>query len=224
MKQKYFRIAEIIIWFGILLGSLYYFIVETQMKDISQNMYYLFVDDAGGLVKGSPVRLMGINIGYIQDVKIFDNKVFVSFHLTKNDTALPKKTAAIIEFYGLGGSTSLELMPDNSITEEDRDAILLVNSYRVKDLWDGQALVAHVMIDIYGGIGRTIQSAGLINKKELLKQSEAFKNFAKQAGIVNTAQTVIIEKLSENTKDYLKKINAQNNIQEQNNENSKKEI
>ncbi len=202
MKKKYIWIAEIIIWILIILGSLFFFVIQTKIKDNAQNMYYIFVDDAGGLVVGSPVRLMGINIGYVKDVKIFDNKVFVSFLVTKEDAVLPRKTAAIIEFYGLGGSTSLELMQDDSIETTDREVIFPVNSYRVKDLWDGQTLVANVMIDIYGGIGRTIQGADLINKKQYFKQSALVKDITRQTGAINTAQTVIIEKLTESTKKY----------------------
>ena len=51
-----------------------------------KNSFYIFFDDVDGLVKGSPVRLMGINIGYVRDVKIFDNKVFISFLVTKKQT------------------------------------------------------------------------------------------------------------------------------------------
>ncbi len=200
MKRKYIWLIEIIVWTLIVLGSLFFFIYKTKIESETQNMYYIFVNDAGGLINGSPVRLMGINIGYIKDVKIFDNKVFVSFIVNKKGVKLPKKTSAIIEFYGLGGSTSLELMQDDTIISQDRDVILPVNSYRVKDLWDGQTLVANVLIDIYGGIGRTIKSADLLNKKEYLKQSALVKDFSSKTGEINTFQTVIIEKLTKDTK------------------------
>ncbi len=215
MKKKTIWIIEIIIWLLIIFGSIFFFVIQTNIKESKQNMYYFFVEDAGGLVKGSPVRLMGITIGYIKDVKIFDNKVFISFLVTKEDVQIPKKTAAIIEFYGLGGSTSLELMQDNSLQTGDRDVIIPTNSYRVKDLWDGQTLVANVLIDIYGGIGRTIKSADLINKKQYLKQSELVKEFAKEAGIVNTAQTVIIEKLTANTKKYINSNTTENETEKE---------
>ncbi len=210
MKKKYIWITEIIIWFILIFGSIFSFIIYTKIKDNEQNMYYIFVNDAGGLVQGSPVRLMGINIGYIKEVKIFDNKVFISFLVTQKDTVLPKKTTAIIEFYGLGGSTSLELMQDNSIESRDREIILPLNTYRVKDLWDGQEAVANVMIDIYGGIGRGIKAADLINKKEYFKQSALVKQFAKETDLFNESQTVIINKLS---KDKVLFDESNNNIE-----------
>ena len=114
MKIKNLYLVEIIVWLIILGCAFYFFIYSSTIKENVQNSYYLFFDDAGGLVKGSPVRLMGINIGYVRDVKIFDNKVFVSFLVTKNNVNIPRKANASIEFYGLGGSTSLELNPRNS--------------------------------------------------------------------------------------------------------------
>ena len=83
--------------------------------------------------------------------------------------------------------------------------ILQGESYRVQDFWDGQKLVSNVLIDIYGGMGRTIQNADLLNNKHLLKQSDLVKSFTKEAGKINTAQSVIIYKLTESTLDYVEK-------------------
>lgn len=217
MKIKNLYLIEIIIWL-LIIGSLFYFFVYTStIKENVQNSYYLFFDDAGGLVKGSPVRLMGINIGYVRDVKIFDNKVFVSFLVTKDNVNMPKQAIASVEFYGLGGSTSLELIPNKSIAKEDQEIILPVESYRIQDFWDGQELVANVMIDIYGGIGRTIQSADLINNKSWFKQSNLVKEISNQTSVINTAQSVMIYKLTEATLNYsIQKQEEKNRIDESN--------
>lgn len=212
MKKKYIWLFEIIIWLLIISGGLFYVIYNTSIKENVKNTYYIFFDDVDGLVKGSPVRLMGINIGYVKDIKIFDNKVFVSFLVTKENVSIPSQTEATIEFYGLGGSTSLELNPSLNISDYKTEEITPVNTYRVQDLWDGQQLVANVMIDIYGGIGRTIQNTGLLDNKAFLKQSSLVKEFSRQAGMVNTAQSVIIYKLTENS---LKQLKTENKIQEE---------
>ncbi len=204
-KKKYIWFFEILTWLLIFSIGLFVFIYNTSIKDNVKNSFYIFFDDVDGLVKGSPVRLMGINIGYVRDVKIFDNKVFISFLVTKENIQIPKRATATIEFYGLGGSTSLELNPATSAEDSNEEMILQGESYRVQDFWDGQELVSNVMIDIYGGIGRTIQSADLINNKQLFKQSDLVKNFTKEAGKINTAQSVIIYKLTESTLDYVEK-------------------
>ncbi len=205
MKRKYIWLIEILVWLLIISGGLLFFIYKTTIKDNIQNTYYLFFDDVDGLVKGSPVRLMGINIGYVRDIKIFDNKVFVSLLVTEDNVTIPKRATATIEFYGLGGSTSLELNPATASDTDDGEELIPSESYRVQDFWDGQKLVANVMIDIYGGIGRTIQASGLINNKDYLKQSSLVKSFIKQTGSINTAQSVIIYKLTEATNPYVQK-------------------
>lgn len=204
-KKKYIWFFEILVWLLIISIGLFTFIYNTAVKNNVKNTFYIFFDDVDGLVKGSPVRLMGINIGYVRDVKIFDNKVFISFLVTKENIQIPKRATATIEFYGLGGSTSLELNPSTASEDSNEEMILQGESYRVQDFWDGQKLVSNVLIDIYGGMGRTIQKADLINNKDLLKQSKLVKDFTKEAGKINTAQSVIIYKLTESTLDYVEK-------------------
>ncbi len=201
MKKKYILLIELLIWFFVLAAGLYFFFYNAAIKDNVKNSYYIFVEDAGGLVQGSPVRLMGINIGHVRDVKIFDNKVFVSFLITKDETELPRKVLATIEFYGLGGSTSLELMPAKDQGDESQ-VIMPSESYRVQDYWDGSELASNVMIDTYTSVGRSIDKADLINNKKSLMQSSLLKGYSDETERVNTAQSVIIYKLTESTLDY----------------------
>ncbi len=205
MKKKYIIITELIIWLLILSGGFYFFLYKTTLKDNTNNSYYLFFDDAGGLVKGSPVRLMGMNIGYVRDVKIFENKVFVSFLVTKENVKVPNRATATIEFYGLGGSTSLELSQKTSADEENEDTIIPSDTYRIQDYWSGATLSANVMIDIYGSIGRTIHSTNILNHKDWIKQSAVIKDFATLTNQINEEESVIIHKMSELTKEYSKK-------------------
>ncbi len=159
------------------------------------------------------------HIGYIRQIKIFDNKVFVSFLVTEKNVTMPKCAKATIEFYGLGGSTSLELTPVNIKEVDNTEEIIPSKSYRVQDFWNGQALVADVMINIYGAIGRTIKSTGLIDKKDYLKQSALINKFAQQTGQINEAQTVLIYKMSEATLNYLPKLPDDADLTEEEKEN-----
>lgn len=208
MKRKYIWLIEIVVWIFIISIGLFSIIYNTAIKDNTKNSYYIFLDDAGGLVQGSPVRLMGITIGYIKDVKIFDNKVFISFLITEKGAQLPKRSEAIVEFYGLGGSTSLELQPQVP-TKDDREIIIPTKTYRVQDFWHGSELVSNVLIDIYGGAGRSIEKANLIENKHLFKQSDLVKAIAGKTEEVNTAQTVIIYKFTSNTFKFVEEKNRQ---------------
>ena len=203
MKRKYIWLFEIIFWLLIISVSLFFFIYNTSVKENKNNTYYTFFDDVEGLVQGSPVRLMGINIGYVRDVKIFDNKVFVSFLVTKENVSIPKRATATIEFYGLGGSTSLELDASTADENSNEKILLIGESYRVQDFWNGQELVSNVMIDIYSGVGRTIQNADLLNNKQLFKQSNLVKKITNETSKINTEQSVLIYKLTENTLNFV---------------------
>lgn len=197
-KKKYIWFFEILIWLLVLAVGFYFFVYNSTVKENAKNTYYIFFDDVDGLVQGSPVRLMGINIGYVREVKIFDNKVFVSFLITKDNVQIPQRATATIEFYGLGGSTSLELSPATSSETINEEMILKGESYRVQDFWDGQKLASNVLIEIYGGAGQMIEKSDLINNKHLLKQSKLVKAISEATGQINTAQSVVIYKLTEN--------------------------
>ena len=204
MQKKQIVLIEIIVWLIIIFcGSLYY-IYNTTIKDNTKNTYYIFFDDVEGLIKGSPVRLMGIQIGYIKDIKIFDNKVFVSILVTKEGVTIPKCATATIEFYGLGGSTSLELNPSTASETENKEEIIPSNTYRVQDYWDGNKLSNEVMIALYTSAGNAIKESGILNNKAKLKQSSTIKALIEQTNNVNKSQTVIINKLTDDTKEFLK--------------------
>ncbi len=198
MKKKYIWLCEIIIWLMFISAGFYYFIYESSIKANAKNTYYIFVDDAAGMIKGSSVRLMGIDIGYVRDVKIFDNKVFISFLVTKEGIKIPKRAIASIEFYGLGGSTSMELTPDYSSDEETEEMIQKGKSYRVQDFWNGQVAVADVMINIYGSFGRMAKKTDLVNHKDMFMQSKLIQEINEKTLQANSAQSVIIYKMNEN--------------------------
>ena len=208
MKRKYIWLIEIVVWIILISISLFLIVYNTAIKDNTKNSYYIFLDDAGGLVQGSPVRLMGVTIGYIKDVKIFDNKVFISFLITEKNSKLPRRSVADVEFYGLGGSTSLEIFPQIP-SKDDREIIIPTKTYRIQDYWNGSELVSNVLIDIYGGAGRMIERENLIEKKDLFKQSDLVKSITGKTEFVNNAQTVIIYQFTKDTFKYIENKNRQ---------------
>lgn len=217
MKKKHIWLIEIVVWFIIITVGLFVFFYNAAAKDNVNSIFYIFVDDAGGLVQGSPVRLMGINIGHIRDVKIIDNKVFVSFIVSKKDLVLPNRMDATIQFYGLAGSTSLELEPKNSKGIENI-SIVPTKTYRIQDYYDGSKLSSNVMIDTYGSVKMSIDNANLVNNKEILKQSGLLHSLSDDATKINSAQSVIIYKLTESTLKYsiekAKKLHDENMLKE----------
>lgn len=111
MKKYLFWIAELFIWLlilflvsgGIMLAKYNY---KRQL-----NTYQMFLPDVDGLINGSPVRMMGMQIGYVNQVDIVGEDVYVKFIVTDKDVAIPNGSVATVEFTGLGGSKSLEIYP-----------------------------------------------------------------------------------------------------------------
>ncbi len=204
MNKKQIFLLEIIFWLLIIFCSSFFFIYQNIIKDNIKNSYYIFFDDVEGLIKGSPVRLMGINIGHIRSVKIFDNKVFVLFHVTKKNVSIPKCATATIEFYGLGGSTSLELNPATADENGLCDEIIPSGTYRVQDYWDGSKLSSEVMISTYDSVGKAIDDSKILDNKEKLFMSKSLKNLIEQTQGINKEQSVIINKMTKETEAYLK--------------------
>lgn len=104
-------VVELLIW-TILLTIIFSVGIFFYSKIfIEPNVYVIQFKDIDGITKGSPVRFMGINVGYVRSMKSKDKHVDVKILITKKDMKIPNGTAARVEFYGLGGSKSIELMP-----------------------------------------------------------------------------------------------------------------
>ena len=124
-------IIEILIWIFalvVLIGGAVLVYYQTQIKP---NLYTIQFKDIDGITKGSPVRFLGINVGYVRKLTSADKAIMVQILITKKDMVIPKGTRARVEFYGLGGSKSIELMPSNS---SDSKNIATVDNIRIGDV------------------------------------------------------------------------------------------
>lgn len=124
-------IIEILIWILVLtfiIGGVAFVYHKTRVKP---NLYSIQFKDIDGITKGSPVRFMGINVGYVRKLTSVDKSIAVQIFITKKDMKIPKGTTARVEFYGLGGSKSIELMPSNEV---DYDGIITTDNIRIGDV------------------------------------------------------------------------------------------
>lgn len=105
--------VELLFWLVILLFFLAIITISSNMIEKSLNDYNIFMPDVDGLIVGSPVRIMGIEVGHITKIKPTNEEVFVKFMLNDKNMILPQGTVATVEFNGMAGSKSLELyLPD----------------------------------------------------------------------------------------------------------------
>ncbi len=104
--------------------------------------------DVDGVIVGSPVKFMGVQVGYIDKIKIVSNEVYLKVVITEKDVTLPKGSVATVEFSGMGGSKSLEIYPP---TEESLASKKIIAVQSPKRLHDSLGLL-NDMFDKIGSI------------------------------------------------------------------------
>ena len=74
MKKYILWLIELIIW-GIVLFSIIFVSAYIYNKNIRENYtYYAFFNDVDGLIKGSPVKIHGYQVGYVSNISIITTK------------------------------------------------------------------------------------------------------------------------------------------------------
>ena len=102
--------AELLIWLVVLFIILSLATLGVFLKEKNDdNDYQIFLDDVDGLIIGSPVRMMGLEVGHITKIAPTNGEIYVKFVLTNPDVYIPQGTIATVEFSGMAGSKSLEL-------------------------------------------------------------------------------------------------------------------
>ena len=67
---------ELFIWLFIIIfavGTVKIYKYRTHQKLIT---HQIFMPDVDGLIVGSPVRYMGVNVGYVSKIRIISNEVY----------------------------------------------------------------------------------------------------------------------------------------------------
>lgn len=91
------------------------------------NTYQIFIPDVDGLINGSPVRIMGIQIGYVNQIDIVGDDVYVKFIITDKTAKIPAGSSVTVESSGLGGSKSLEIYPPE-VSKPLSDKLIIVEA------------------------------------------------------------------------------------------------
>jgi ABC-type transporter Mla subunit MlaD len=135
MKQKtqlrLFYAAEILIWVLIIFFSVGAIKYHFAKKQGELRAYRVFLQDVDGLIEGSSVRMMGVPVGYVKNISIVQDHVYVKFVLTDPDVVLPKGVIATVEFNGMAGSKSLELYRADDVSKASGNLIVIKKTNRL---------------------------------------------------------------------------------------------
>lgn len=133
MRRHVLWFGELIVWILILFlisGAIMY--AKYNYKR-NFNTYQIFLPDVDGLINGSPVRMMGINIGYVSQINIVGEDVYVKFIVTSSDVKIPPGSKVTVEFSGLGGSKSLEIYPPSENMQSTGKLLIVQSPKRIHD-------------------------------------------------------------------------------------------
>lgn len=161
-------LLEITVW-SVLLAVIFSGILFAYSKlFVERNIYNIEFKDIDGITKGSPVRFMGITVGYVRNLKSKDKHVNVQILITKRDMKIPNGTVARVEFYGLGASKSIELMPPDGSCDV---GILTEHTIRLNEVvHEFQGLVE--IVEVFEKYVKDINQTGT---KKFLEDIQSFK-------------------------------------------------
>ncbi len=124
-------ILEAVIWFSLLCIVLFSIRMYHYKQHKAIKQYQIFLSDVDGLIVGSPVKYMGVQVGYVSYAKLISNEVYVKFVLNDKDFVLPKGVVANVEFNGMGGTKSLELYPPTAPDLKTEKIINIKDTFRL---------------------------------------------------------------------------------------------
>ncbi|MBO5737982.1 MCE family protein [bacterium] len=178
-RKKVFYInhsGELLIWLLIILAFVFlssFGIIFRERND--ENDYQLFLQDVDGLIVGSPVRMMGVEVGYVTKIKPIKDEVYVNFIITNKDVSIPQGTAVTVEFTGLAGSKSLELYLADNISSVDKSLPMIIEQ-PPKRLHDSLSLLNNMFKKLGSIIYTTSKFGSKLQENNILPKNITNKN------------------------------------------------
>ena len=147
-----------------------------------------------GLIKGSPVKMLGYQIGYVSGISLInDDDVFVSFVITDRDINMPDSMVATVEFTGMGGSKSLELTPVSS--KEKKNIISVTQPRRVQDIYVNQTVIAQNLVLMSAGFMKMANDRTVAALKTFIKNPKELREIDMFIDDINTQQSSLIKRV-----------------------------
>lgn len=189
MNKKILWLAELLIWGLILLSTIFVSLYIYNKNIREKHTYYVFFKDVDGLIKGSPVKIQGYQVGYVSNISIVNEEVFITFIITDKELQMPENLTATVAFTGMGGSKSLELfVPPEGI--KAKNYITTVEPRRLQDFYVYQSQIAQNIVTMTAGFMEMLDA----------KRTEMLKNFIKNPTMLDDInQTLDSIQTSENT-------------------------
>ncbi len=198
MKKHIIWILELIAW-GLIIFSISFVSIYIYNKNIrDKHTYYVFFSDVDGLIKGSPVKIQGYQVGYVSDIDIVNDDAFVTFIITDKSFEMPKKLSASVEFTGMGGSKSLELfVPKGKI--DNKNYITAIEPRRINDFYIYQNHIARTIVTMTADFMKIMNKKNSERLIEFIKKPQIINDANKTLDTINASENKIINRWKNDT-------------------------
>ncbi len=123
-------ISDLLLWTlmaALLIYGLYIVAIVVPAKR-GQTIHLEFLN-ANEISRGAPVRLMGTDIGFVDNIRIEQDHVDVTIQTDPDAIRIPSGSVFTVLFTGLGGAKSIEVtLPNSPVSDEDGKPV-----YRIKE-------------------------------------------------------------------------------------------
>ena len=203
MKKHLLWIVELLIWLLLIFLTAFVSLYVYNKNIREKHTYYVFFNDVDGLIKGSPVKIQGYQVGYVSDIAIVDEDVFITFIITDKDIIMPKKLAATVEFTGMGGSKSLELYipKEGSLA---KNYISTTEPKRLQDFYVYQNQIATDLITMTTNFMNMMTPKNTDTVVNFIKDPIALEQIHNILNIVHNKESKLLEKRRNNEKNTTK--------------------
>ncbi len=200
MKKHLLWIAELFVWVLLIFSASFISLYVYNKNVREKNTYYVFFNDVDGLIKGSPVKIQGYQVGYVSDISFVDDDVFITFIITDKDIVMPKKIAATVEFTGMGGSKSLELyIPKEG--SQAKNYISTIEPKRLQDFYIYQNQIARDIMTMTSNFMNMMTPQNTTTVVNFIKDPIALEQIHNILDIVQNKESDLIEKWSKKKND-----------------------
>lgn len=188
------RFLELFIWIFITALIITSIVLYNSYSHTHFNRYQIFFQDVDGIIEGSPVKMLGIQVGYVKHIKFVNDMVYVDLIITEKDMEIPKGSKITVEFNGLGGSKSLEIYPPEYPVTQETAALVIQQPRRL-----GDALhLLNAMLEKIGHI--TFRCTTFANQLDSQTKDIKPKFGGKNQDFLNNADKWLDKKLEDNNR------------------------
>jgi len=195
-KKRYWLIEAIII--GLLIfcvASVTSYIKTTITKN--NYTYHVFFKDIDGIIKGSPVKIQGVQVGYVSDIKFIQDEVFLTFIITEKNFTMPSKIDATVSFTGMGGSKSLELfVPAEG--ENAKNFIRTIEPMRIQDFINYSNQTSQILVTMMHDAMKMMNDNTVRLVKEFINDPKALTEIDKTLNEVQKNEENFMKQRSHN--------------------------